>query len=205
MMGATASVSEVYISLDVETLGGNPHTNPMFNLGAVCMDTQRKELGAISINFSDPVGAVADRDTLAWFQREHAEAYTRMCKDQRTPLDGMKEFRTWCEMMTEGGKHRVVFLCAPTIYDGSWLYSYWFRYLGHPAGGKGPGFQVIDVRSYGMGRLGLSTYTEANKTRAFAAYCPSADAFPHTHEGLDDAREQAHLFFNLRDNRKGTL
>jgi hypothetical protein len=197
MMGGT--ISEIYISIDVETLGGNPDINPMFNMGAVCMDTNRKELGSISINFSHPEGSVSDEATLAWFVREHADAYKRMCQNQRTPLEGMKEFRAWCELMSGGGKHKIIVLCAPTIYDGTWMYSYWFRYLGHPAGGKGPGFQVIDIRSYGMGRLGLSTYTDANKTRAFKAYCPNADAFPHTHEGFDDAREQAHLFFNLRD------
>jgi hypothetical protein len=113
------------------------------------------------------------------------------------PAVGMAKFRDWCHLM--GNKtNPVVFLAYPTVFDGSWLYAYWFRYLGHPANG----FSMTDIRSYGQGVLRLETYAESRKDKALKPFCPKEEDFPHTHEGIDDAREQAQIYFNLRDYEK---
>jgi len=194
-------MAECFISFDIETLGGDPSRNYMFNLGAVAYTSDRKLLGEISLNFASPEGAAADAATLQWFQTQHADAYARMTKDALEPALAMAKLREWCTAMCAGGL-RPVFIAYPTIFDGTWLSVYWFRYLGHPSNGRGPGFSVIDIRSYAMGRLGLATYAESGKEKALKPYMPDPASFPHTHTGLDDAHEQAMLFFNVRDGVK---
>jgi hypothetical protein len=200
-------MTEVYISFDIETLGGNTHTNPMFNLGAVAYTPDRRLLGEITLNLAWPEGAVADKDTLDWFIKNHAEAYARMTLNPIEPGAAMALFRDWVYAMakaggTDKGPARCVFMAYPVIYDGSWLYHYWFRYLGHPNNGRGPGFSMIDIRTFAMAKLNLATYEESRKDKALAPYAPDAESYPHTHTGLDDAHEQAMLYFNVRDGIK---
>lgn len=189
-------MQEVYISVDVETLGGNPQTNPMFNIGAAAYSTGKKLLGTFNVNLSWADYAVADKDTLEWFKTKHAEAYASMQTNQQSPSDAMQSFQDWCLKMAGG--HKIVFLAYPTVFDGAWLYSYWHRFLGGPPG-RGLWFRFIDIRSYAMGKLNLSTYSAASMDRALKPFVPPADAFPHTHRGDDDAVQQALLFFNVRD------
>jgi hypothetical protein len=146
-----------------------------------------------------PEGYQADAVTLQWFETQNAEAWAVITKDPVAPLDAMKQLREWCVTMCahpKGG--RPVWVFYPSIFDGSWLYCYWFKYLGHPAGGKGPGFNAIDIRTYAMGKLGC-TYEETRKDKPLMKrFLPSAEDAPHTHTGLDDAYEQGHLFLNLK-------
>ena len=108
----------------------------------------------------------------------------------------MEEIRDWITSISKG--YTTVFVFYPTIYDGSVLYYYWMKYLGHPNNGRGPGFQAIDIRSYASGALEIP-YTDSSKRGALKPYLPSEEEMPHTHTGLDDAHEQAHLYFNIRD------
>lgn len=182
---------EVFISIDFEAL------NPTFgaiNLGAVAAKRDGKRLGRLDVNFQLPEDAVADPDTLKWFTEKNAEAYARCTKDPLKPEEAMQRVKAWFDEMRKFGK--LLLVAYPTIYDGTMLYNYWFRYLGHPSGGKGPGFTIIDIRSFAAGKLGIS-YFEASKDKALAPFMPPPDMFPHTHCGIDDAEEQLELFLNL--------
>jgi hypothetical protein len=89
------------------------------------------------------------------------------------------------------------FVCYPTIYDGTIFASYWLRYNGKTGPfARGPP-ATIDIRSYGSGVLGIP-YSACNKNGALAKYCPHAEDCPHTHTGIDDAKEQMVLFLNVR-------
>lgn len=182
----------VYVSIDFEAL------NPTFgaiNLGAVAAKRDGIRLGRLDINFSLPEDAKADPGTLKWFQEQNKQAWEHCTREPvHTPQEGMKLVQAWFNDMSKHGK--LLLVAYPTIYDGTMLYNYWFRYLGHPNGGKGPGFTIVDIRSYAAGKLNIS-YFEASKDKALAKFRPSPDAFPHTHCGLDDAEEQLELFLNL--------
>jgi hypothetical protein len=182
---------EVYVSIDFEAV------NPTFgaiNLGAVAAKRDGVRLGRLDVNFALPEDERADPDTVRWFQEKNAEAWARCTRDPLPPAEAMKVVAAWFADMARHGK--LLLVAYPTIYDGTMLYNYWFRYLGHPNGGRGPGFTVMDIRSYAAGKLGIS-YNEASKERALAPFRPAEDAFPHTHCGIDDAEEQLELFLNL--------
>lgn len=187
-------MSEIlYISFDLECLGGNPSNFPIINAGFVAYTANRKKLGELSVNFQ-PLHP--DVDTIAWFNStpELKLAYQKCTTDPLPPKDAMERIRDWIRHIGKG--YKVSMVAYPTIYDGSLLYFYWFHFLGHPSGGRGPGFTMIDIRSYAAGKLGISVF-EASKDKALAQYRPSKTDFPHTHTGLDDAEEQMHLFLNL--------
>jgi hypothetical protein len=183
---------ELYISFDCETLGGNPFENYVFNWGFCAKTKDGNPIGELSINMSAPEGHVPDQITLNWFQTQHPDVYSECTKDPLTPLEGMQRIRDWIGQVSKG--FTPILVCYPTIFDGTMLYNYWFRYLGHPTGGKGPGFQAIDIRSFASGKLSLP-YSECSKEKALKPYMPKD--LPHTHNGLDDAREQCDLFLAL--------
>lgn len=183
---------EVYVSIDFEAV------DPTFgaiNFGGVAAKRDGKRLGRLDVNFQLPEGVSGDPDTVRWFQEHNREAWEHCMKEPRYhPVEGMRIVEQWFNDMRKHGKLLIV--AYPTIYDGTMLYNYWFRYLGHPNGGKGPGFTICDIRSFAAGKLKIS-YFEASKDRALANFRPPPDQFPHTHCGLDDAEEQLELFLNL--------
>ncbi len=182
----------LYISCDVETLGGNPFENYVFNWGFCAKTGKGKLVGELSVNMSAPHGHVANEETLKWFQQENSQVWEECTRDPKTPEEGMKIIQAWFAQVTKGYRPLLVFY--PTIFDGTMLYNYWFRYLGHPSGGKGPGFTAIDIRSFASGKLGLS-YFDCSKEKELKRFMPKD--LPHTHSGLDDAREQLELFLNI--------
>jgi len=184
----------IYIGVDLETVGGNPADLPVINWGFVAYTENREKLGELSVNTK--AGENANPDTVKWWHStpELEATYLKCTENPVEPKEGMIIIRDWITKIV--GKNKAVLVAYPTIFDGSLLYYYWFFFLGHPSGGKGPGFSIIDIRSYGSGKLGCS-YFDASKEKALAPYCPKDR--PHTHTGLDDAEEQMHLFFNIRD------
>lgn len=200
----------IYISFDLETLGGNPLFLPIFNAGFVAYTEDRQKVGELSVNMKTgddnaiiTPGMVNDREYVEkareWFQStpENRATWEKCTKDPVDPQVGMQTIRDWI-MSFANNKNTPLLVASPTIFDGSLLYYYWFRFLGHPSKGIGPGFGAIDVRSYGAGRLGIK-YFEALPKKAFLPFQPQQ---LNTHYGLDDAEEQMQLFFNLKDGRK---
>jgi hypothetical protein len=191
----------LYISFDLETLGGNPDCLPVINWGFVAY-LERVKIGELSVNTKPLRG---DQDTIDWFQStpELQRAYEYCTREPVVgPKEGMEQIRYWMNLM----KHisppntRVLLVAYPTVFDGSMLYYYWFRYLGHPTNGKGPGFTVLDIRSFAAGHLGIS-YFEASKEKALKPFVPTlleTQAIKHT--GLWDAQEQLMLLFNVMDH-----
>jgi len=185
-----------YISFDLETLGGNTSDFTMINAGFVAYTEKREKLGELSVNFK-PLRP--DEETKKWFNStpKLKEAYAKCSVNPLEPKDGMIVIRDWIHSISKGRKPLLV--CYPTIFDGSILYHYWFTFLGHPNGGRGPGFTVVDIRSYASGKLNIS-YFDAAKEKALAPFRPKDKI--HTHTGLDDAEEQMELFFNIRDDKR---
>ena len=170
-------------------------------------DKKHKCVGRLSVNMQ-PVKP--DPKQLEWWHStaQLAAIYASFAVDAKPPGEAMEEIREWLLKARTAGNPdgcppyaNVYMVAMPTIFDGSLLYAYWMRFIPPPSDGKGSArgtgmYAMIDVRSYGAGRLGCS-YAEANKTRALAPYMP-ADK-PHTHTGVDDAEEQLLLLFNLMD------
>jgi hypothetical protein len=187
----------VYISIDFECVHSGPLENlPVINFGAVAYSDTKEFISGFSVNLKS---GKPDEDTLNWWTTKNQEAYRECTKEPVLyPEDGMKNFEEWVRKIATKGK--IMFVCYPAIYDGSFLYFYWLKFLGHPTNGKGVGFTVLDIRSYAFGKLGIP-YKDCNKQTSLKKYCPLEEDFPHTHTGYDDAMEQMMLFFNIRDSK----
>lgn len=187
----------IYISFDLEGVSDNPADFGIINAGFTAYSEDRIKLGDFSINL---IPHNADPNTIKWWHStpELEDTYKRCTQNSVDPKDGMIMIRDWIIKISAGKK--PVMIAYPTIYDGSLLYHYWFVFLGRMSGGlKCPLFDIIDIRSYASGKLQIP-YTESLKAKALKQFVPQDK--PHTHTGLDDAEEQMHLYFNIRDFKK---
>ena len=173
---------DTIISVDIEADGKLPGQYSMVSIGAVNVDdltqTFYAELKPISDTFDAEALAVSG------LSREHLE------KNGRDPAEAMTEFNRWVKGL--GG--RAVFASFST-WDWSFVYYYLIRFTG-----KSPfGHSSLDMKSYYMGRFG-ATWGDTAK-RKIAEQRPDLlqGLGPHTHNALDDAKEQAELFRRIRD------
>jgi hypothetical protein len=206
MQTPAAAAATLYISADLETVGDNLWDLTIINAGFVAYEDHGagdyRRVGGLSINM---IPGTPDPKQVEWWNStpELAATYASFQHDAKAPAVAMMEIRDWVQAAVRRGPYaQVSWVACPTIFDGSFLYAYWMRFLPSEQGARGTGlYHMIDVRSYGAGRLGCSLH-QANKTRAFVEYMPDPARFAHTHTGIDDAEEQIWLFFNLKDLKK---
>lgn len=183
---------EIYVSVDVETDGPIPGPNSMLSLGAVAFAEDGKELGSFSATLETLPGASGDPETMKWWLApERTEAWAQARLQPKPPEAAMKQFVNWVEALP--GK--PVFVAYPAGFDFLFAYWYMIRFVG-----RSPfSFSALDIKSYAMAVIG-KTYRESvkkNMPKRWFAGLP-----PHTHNALDDAREQGMLFIRMmRENK----
>ena len=171
------SNDEIFISVDIEADGPLVGVHSMLSIGAVNVADPSKtfyaELKPISDEFVPDALAVSGLD------RE------KLKRDGKDPAAAMNELTAWVKSF----KGRPVF-CSFSTWDWSYVYWYLIRYTG-----KSPfGHSSLDMKSFYMARFG-TTWGETIK-RKIAEQRPHllAGLGPHTHNALDDAKEQGELF-----------
>lgn len=185
-----AARPDLYISADVEADGPIPGPYSMLSFGLVVAGTYDgttfapsdgettfcRELQPISDAFDPEALAVSGLDREALAERG------------ADPVDAMREARAWVEGQAAG--RRTVLVAYPLAYDWMWLHWYFERFADGSPFGHG---SSLDIRSFYMGAAG--TIMDASGKAAMPpGLIPEA---PHTHDALDDAREQAELFANV--------
>lgn len=200
------SPAEVYFSIDIEADGPYPGDYSMSALGAVCVGVLLRdgsmlredvdnetnhfylELKPISENFDPEAAAVAglDRDILI---ETGASAEDAMASFNRWVLD------TTARVAFEAGEERgrAIFVGWPLTFDWLWIYWYLMKFNGSsPFGFSG----AIDMKSWYAARAGV-TLAQTNKGQVYSA--TGAKRLPHTHNALDDAKEQGVLWQSLAE------
>ncbi|MBI4066563.1 3'-5' exonuclease, partial [Candidatus Gottesmanbacteria bacterium] len=100
------------------------------------------------------------------------------------PAAAMARFEQWILQVSDGG--RPVFVAFNATFDWMFVHWYFVTYLGRdPFGVSG-----LDIKAYVMGKHRLA-WGETVKKNVKKLY---PTILPHTHNALDDAREQAELF-----------
>lgn len=118
----------------------------------------------------------------AFFQRQGVD-----------PTQALRELRAW--IAEQAGAARPMLVGSPITYDFMWLYWYWWYLLEE----KPPfGFAGLDLRSYFMGAHGVGP--QAASKQAYRRAYPND--LPHTHDPLDDAREQGRLWADMVSGRR---
>lgn len=176
-------MSEVYISVDVETSGPIPGTYSMLALGAC-------EVGRMDRRFYvelRPTGELFVPDAMKVVGRSLAD----FAESGNEPVTAMAEFKDWILQVSEG--RDPVFVGFNATFDWSFVNWYFHTYLGdNPFG-----FGGIDIKSYYMGLAGCR-WADTRSSRIPNQFKGES---PHTHNALDDAVEQAEMFKRMFDRR----
>jgi ribonuclease T len=176
-----SDAAETCISVDVETAGPHPGRYSLLAIGACLVD--------------DPAEGF-----YVELQPEHADvvsealAVSGLSMDDlrqrgRAPRDAMADFAAWIERVTPSG-HRPVFVGFNAAFDWMFVNEHFHRHLG-----RNPfGHSAVDIKSYAMGRAGVSL-AATSLSRLVERYGGQAAL---SHHALDDARVQADLFTRVR-------
>jgi DNA polymerase III epsilon subunit-like protein len=178
-------VKEVFISVDIEAAGPIPGEYSMLSLGACVVGNPDEsfyaELQPINDNFIQQALEVSG------FSLEALKA------TGEEPRLAMERFEGWIKQAA--GDHRPVFVAFNATFDWSFTHWYLIKFLGRdPFGISG-----LDIKAYYMGKHHTS-WGKTVKREVRSQYPPR---FQHTHHALDDAKEQADIFAQMRAETDG--
>ena len=177
-------MAEIYVSTDVETDGPVPGLHSMLSFGSAAYLADKTLIGTFSANLETLPGASGDPRTMKWWGTQ-AEAWAACRQDLRSPEEAMKQYAEWLD----GLPGRPVFVGYPVVFD--YMFVQW--YLHKFTGGSPFSFFALDIKTYAMAVL-KKDYRDTTKAAMPKRWF---DDLPHTHQALDDAKEQGALFCNM--------
>ncbi|PIP51768.1 DNA polymerase III subunit epsilon [Candidatus Beckwithbacteria bacterium CG23_combo_of_CG06-09_8_20_14_all_47_9] len=170
---------ETYISVDVEASGPIPGEFSLLSIGA-CVVTNTGQ------NFYSELKPLND-NFIAGAMEVNGLSLAKLKLEGEEPTAAMARFRHWIEKVSADTK--PVFVGFNATFDWSFTHWYFIKFLG-----AGPfGISGLDIKAYFMGRRRV-LWQETNKKKVRALY-PSQTR--HTHNALDDAKEQAEIFAGM--------
>ena len=194
---------DAYISVDVETDGPIPGPYSMLSLGmAYCGRFDGRSLEITphpTKTFYIELSPISDT-----FENEalHVNGLDRkrLCSEGVHPEHAMSRAAAWIDEVS--GDNRPIFVAYPASFDWLWVHWYFMRYtrFGSPFGHSGC-FDLKTAVSV-KGRVPISRASKSQLPPSFQS------DLPHTHNALDDALEQANIFFKLMawdDGRPNTF
>jgi len=178
-------VTEIFVSVDVETSGPIPGEYSLLSIGACRVDdpevTFACELKPLNRNADPEALAVTGLSLDVLSQRGLA------------PQMAMQHFDAWL-MAGITADETPVFVGLNAPFDWSFVNYYFHRFLG-----RNPfGFTALDIKAYFMGAIGCRWSDTRSSQIANFVNVNSAG----NHNALIDAQYQAKLFRLLRDRSK---
>lgn len=186
---------DLYLSADVEADGSIPGVYSMSAIGlAACatfdgttftrLDMDRpahcfyRELAPVTDQFDPEAAAVSGLDR--HYLIDHGT----------DPREAMPALNAWARQLAASLDARPVFVAYPLPYDWMWAYHYLIRFAGESAFGHSG---ALDIKSQYQraARVTLGKSTKRSMPRSLMS------KRKHTHNALDDAREQGDLFCNI--------
>ncbi len=199
----------VTFSIDIEAAGPIPGPSWMCSFGICRTDDVtvglKKELRPLvipGVSQADSPEAMkvvaAGLPSVSWDSQLSPEENTAAVrryfeehgKDPREALLDLKRF-----IAEQVGENRAVIVGSPVTFDFMWLYWYWWHLLDEM---PDFGFSGLDMRSYFMGMHGVG-FLGTGKARYLKHY---PNEFSHTHDPLDDARQQGAIWRDMTAARK---
>ena len=182
--------ADCYISADIEADGPVPGTdaNSMLALG-LCV-AARFDGHTFAVEDPDAQTYYAELRPISPFFEPEALAVSGLDRDHllaegRDPAEVMPDVAAWVRKVAAGD--RPVMVGWPAPFDFSWLHWYFIRFAGTDPFSYQGGLDIKGLFAL-KARLPIA---EAHKDR-IPAHLRSRR--PHTHNALDDAKEQADLF-----------
>ena len=186
----SATLTEIFISTDVETDGPIPGIYSMLSFASAAYLANKQLIGTFSANLETLPGASTHPQTMAWWQTQ-PEAWQACRVDIQAPQIAMQNYLAWIRSLPG----RPVFVAYPAAFDFLFVYWYLIRFTGESPFSH----SALDIKTYAMAML-KKPYRESTKRNMPRRWF---DALPHTHLALDDAIEQGALFCNMLAENRG--
>jgi len=188
-----ASMSELYVSTDVETDGPIPGPHSMLSFASAAYLPNKQVVSTFTANLNTLPGAAPNPETMSWWI-EHREAYEETRRNLLDPAEAMRRYASWLKGLPD----RLVFVAYPAGFDFLFIYWYLIRFTG-----ESPfSFSALDIKTYAMAVLKCDYRAAVKRCMPKRWF----DDLPHTHQALDDALEQGAMFCNMlaenSENRK---
>jgi ribonuclease T len=177
---------ETWISVDVETSGPTPANGSLLAIGACLVD--RPDEGIELLLRPDPALPWSDEA-----EAVHRLDRARLDRDGLEPLAAMLALDAWLDAVVAPGS-RPVFVALNAPFDWMFVADAAWRHLG-----RNPfGIHALDLKALYLGRQFPDVDRWSATTRRDMLRRYPVD-LPHTHQALDDAREQALLCRSILD------
>lgn len=172
--------------MDVETSGPIPGEYSLLSIGACVVSEREKnfyaEIKPLNGNFSAKAMEV------------NGLSMDKLSVEGEEPAGVMARFEKWIKEVS--GEKKPVFVGFNATFDWSFTHWYFIKFLGRdPFGISG-----LDIKAYFMG-MKKCLWRETRK-KEVRKYFPSGQK--HTHNALDDAKEQAEIFEGMIKNKSTT-
>ena len=185
-------VPEILVSVDGEFTGPIPEPYSMISLGAVAYDQKGEELSRFKVNLEELPGGSRHPIQVAWWATQ-PEAWKAATENPMKPREAMLCFDAW--LNTLPGRPKL--MGWPLSVDFMFVYWYYWYFLQ-----KNPpfGYDGIDIKTYAMARLNTKTLSgeSSGVSRAKVRALLGIPNTEFSHDSLDDASQQADLYFGLR-------
>lgn len=169
-------MKEIYVSVDVESSGPIPGVYSLLSIGA-CL------VGKLSEHFYTEVQPISEA-YVPQALKIAGKSMREFTVSGTPPKDAMVSFQNW--LVRVCGEASPVFVGFNAVFDWSFINWYFLSYVGeNPFGVTG-----IDIKSFYMGLSGCSW----KDTRLSRIPSKLKGHLPHTHNALDDAKQQAKMF-----------
>ena len=186
-------MEEIYVSVDIEADGPIPGDFSMLSVGSAAYNESEKLISTFSANLAPLEGAKQHPDTMD-FWKDNPKAWEEVNKDQQPPDKAMAAYAAWLDGLSGSSESSLVFVAYPAVFDFSFVHWYLLHFVG-----RDPfGFYALDLKTYAMAALGIK-FIATVKSNMPADWIDRK----HNHIALDDALEQADMFFAIRKAIKG--
>ena len=177
-------MAEIYISVDIESDGPIPGPNSMLSFGAAAFQPDGKIISTFEANLELLEGAAGNPETMKWWSTQ-PEAWKIARENLQDPKVAIPNFVNWIEKLP--GK--PVFVAYPLAYDFMFCYWYMMKFVGRsPFSHSG-----LDIKTMAMCLMKTEYRASTKKNMPKRWFTKS----PHTHQAIDDAKEQGELFCNM--------
>ena len=177
-MNGRRTTAEIWVSVDIETSGPTPHTGSMLSIGACLVEDASRGIEILlrpepDLPWDEGAAAIhgLDRATL---EREGLPA-----------AEAMETLEAWLATVVPAGC-RPVMAALNAPFDWMFVADAFWRHLG-----RNPfGVSALDLKALYLGRHleGVRRWSDTSRLAMRRRYPVD---LPHTHNALDDAREQA--------------
>jgi hypothetical protein len=182
---------DLYISADVETDGPVPGPFSMLAFGLVAVGSFDGR-SLVSLPGKQPTFYRELQPISEDYQQEALQINgldrARLLREGADPRTAMSAAREW--VMEISQEHRPVLVAYPVAFDWAFMYWYFERFsAGSPFGHS----SCLDIRTLYHALTG-TVFDRSGKEHMPRWLLSSS---PHTHNALDDAKEQGELFANV--------